>query len=74
MTSSDVAVKTPEIWSYGHRNPQGLAFDFLTQRLWSIEHGPRDDGQAHGRAERSVRTIEELVRVQTTDLELRTGA
>ncbi|WP_421864389.1 PQQ-dependent sugar dehydrogenase [Motiliproteus sp.] len=31
----------PQIWSYGHRNPQGLAFDPLTQRLWAIEHGPR---------------------------------
>ena len=31
----------PEIWSYGHRNPQGLAYDTLTQRLWAIEHGPR---------------------------------
>lgn len=31
----------PEIWSYGHRNPQGLFFDRGTKRLWSIEHGPR---------------------------------
>ena len=31
----------PEIWSYGHRNPQGMAFDTAHQRLWSIEHGPR---------------------------------
>ena len=31
----------PEIWSYGHRNPQGLWFDRETGRLWSIEHGPR---------------------------------
>lgn len=31
----------PEIWSYGHRNPQGLAFDKATGRLWEIEHGPR---------------------------------
>ncbi|MGH1428795.1 MAG: PQQ-dependent sugar dehydrogenase [Arenicella sp.] len=31
----------PEIWSYGHRNPQGLMFDQVSQRLWSIEHGPR---------------------------------
>ncbi len=30
-----------EIWSYGHRNPQGLLFDQVSQRLWSIEHGPR---------------------------------
>ena len=30
-----------EIWSYGHRNPQGLFFDRILQRLWSIEHGPR---------------------------------
>ncbi|MCW8933976.1 MAG: PQQ-dependent sugar dehydrogenase [Gammaproteobacteria bacterium] len=31
----------PEIWSYGHRNPQGMAYDFDNKRLWSIEHGPR---------------------------------
>lgn len=31
----------PEIWSYGHRNPQGLAFDPIRNRLWEIEHGPR---------------------------------
>ncbi len=31
----------PEIWSYGHRNPQGLFYDKKTSRLWSIEHGPR---------------------------------
>ncbi len=31
----------PEIWSYGHRNPQGLSYDFANKRLWSIEHGPR---------------------------------
>ncbi len=30
-----------EIWSYGHRNPQGIAFDRLNRRLWAIEHGPR---------------------------------
>ncbi len=29
------------IYSYGHRNPQGLAYDELKQRLWAIEHGPR---------------------------------
>lgn len=31
----------PEIWSYGHRNPQGLAFDKATGQLWSDEHGPQ---------------------------------
>lgn len=27
------------VWSYGHRNPQGLGFDPETGRLWSTEHG-----------------------------------
>lgn len=31
----------PEIWSYGHRNMQGLAIDPRTGRLWESEHGPR---------------------------------
>lgn len=30
-----------EIWSYGHRNMQGLAVDPRTGRLWQSEHGPR---------------------------------
>jgi aldose sugar dehydrogenase len=30
----------PEIWSYGHRNPQGAAFDSSGQ-LWVNEHGAR---------------------------------
>ena len=30
-----------EIWSYGHRNPQGLFYDTETHTLWSNEHGPR---------------------------------
>ncbi len=29
-----------EIWSFGHRNPQGLAVDPATGRLWETEHGP----------------------------------
>lgn len=33
-------VKT-EIYSYGHRNVQGAAFDPLTGDLWAHEHGPR---------------------------------
>ena len=31
----------PSIWSYGHRNQQGLAFDPRDGRLWATEHGPR---------------------------------
>jgi glucose/arabinose dehydrogenase len=31
----------PEIWSYGHRNPQGIAFNPVTGALWEHEHGPR---------------------------------
>jgi glucose/arabinose dehydrogenase len=31
----------PEIYSYGHRNPQGIAFDLISNTLWLIEHGPR---------------------------------
>lgn len=31
----------PEIYSYGHRNIQGLALDAETGVLWSHEHGPR---------------------------------
>lgn len=30
----------PEIYSYGHRNPQGLAFHPETGELWSNEFGP----------------------------------
>src|SRR5690606_9970232 len=31
----------PEIWSYGHRNPQGLYYDAREAVLWEHEHGPR---------------------------------
>jgi len=30
-----------EIYSYGHRNPQGLFFDMNSKKLYSNEHGPR---------------------------------
>ncbi|MEZ5843401.1 MAG: PQQ-dependent sugar dehydrogenase [Hyphomicrobiaceae bacterium] len=31
----------PEIWSYGHRNPQSAAINPATGRLWTVEHGAR---------------------------------
>lgn len=31
----------PEIWSYGHRNPQGAAIHPVTGDLWTLEHGPQ---------------------------------
>lgn len=31
----------PEIWSYGHRNPQGLTIHAVTGDLWEVEHGPQ---------------------------------
>jgi glucose/arabinose dehydrogenase len=29
----------PEIWSWGNRNPQGLAWDPIRNTVWSTEHG-----------------------------------
>jgi glucose/arabinose dehydrogenase len=31
----------PEIFTYGHRNPQGLLVHPATGEIWEIEHGPR---------------------------------
>ncbi len=31
----------PEIWSYGHRNPQGLVVHPETDAVWLTEHGPQ---------------------------------
>ena len=29
------------IYSYGHRNPQGMVFNKKTKKIWTNEHGPR---------------------------------
>jgi glucose/arabinose dehydrogenase len=31
----------PTIWTYGHRNPQGMVYDAANNRLWAVEHGPK---------------------------------
>ena len=36
------------VWSYGHRHPQGLAWDSSGQ-LWETEHGPSGEAHAGGR-------------------------
>ena len=33
--------RRPEVWSYGHRNPQGAALHPETGKLWIHEHGAR---------------------------------
>lgn len=46
----------PEVWSYGHRNIQGMAFDPTRNQVWATEHGSRggdemnrvDGGENHG--------------------------
>lgn len=37
--NQESAIKS--IWSYGHRNAQGLVYDPITDQLWEHEHGPR---------------------------------
>jgi aldose sugar dehydrogenase len=37
----NVSNAVPSIWSYGHRNPQGLVWNTATGDLWETEHGPR---------------------------------
>ena len=37
----------PEIYSYGHRNPQGLAVHPETGDVWVNEHGPRGGDEAN---------------------------
>lgn len=29
----------PELWSIGHRNPEGAVWDPVTDALWTVEHG-----------------------------------
>ena len=38
FSNQDGAIKS--IWTYGHRNPQGIAIHPVTKEIWSTEHGP----------------------------------
>jgi glucose/arabinose dehydrogenase len=35
----DAEPALPEVWSYGHRNVQGLAWDPIRKQVWATEHG-----------------------------------
>ena len=37
----NAAGNKPTIYSYGHRNPQGMAINPVTGQIWENEHGPR---------------------------------
>ncbi len=41
LDNPGIAGALPEIWSYGHRNPQGAAIRPGTNELWLNEHGPQ---------------------------------
>ncbi len=43
----------PAVWSYGHRNVQGMVYDAATGTLWATEHGPKG-GDELNRVERAV--------------------
>lgn len=34
-------IRATSVFTYGHRNPQGLAFNNITKELWETEHGPK---------------------------------
>jgi len=40
-TVPSLADADPYVYSYGHRNPQGLALDHASGRVYEQEHGPR---------------------------------
>ena len=42
---SDNPIPGSIIWSYGHRNPQGLVF--VNEKLFSSEHGPESDDEVN---------------------------
>ena len=43
--STNPFASSPRIYTYGHRNPQGLALRPGTSQMWSVEHGPDFDDE-----------------------------
>lgn len=45
IPSDNPFVDTPKalasIWTYGNRNPQGMTLNTKSNKIWSVEHGPR---------------------------------
>ncbi|NQY01777.1 MAG: PQQ-dependent sugar dehydrogenase [Halieaceae bacterium] len=46
----DLADALPEIWTYGHRNPQGMAKHPVSGEIWVAEHGPRGGDEVNALA------------------------
>jgi len=38
---ADGTAGNPAVWSYGHRNSQGMYYDTVSGTLWETEHGPK---------------------------------
>ncbi len=38
---TNTSTEQPEVFSYGHRNTQGIALDNNGTRIWTHEHGPQ---------------------------------
>ena len=43
--SGNPFAESPLVYTYGHRNPQGLALRPGTTEMWSVEHGPAWDDE-----------------------------
>lgn len=51
---ADNPFKNSPVWSYGHRNPQGLAWHPVTRELFVSEHGPSGESLTFGNDEINV--------------------
>ena len=54
LIPKDNPFKDSPVWSYGHRNPQGLAWHPVTKDLFISEHGPSGESLVFGNDEINV--------------------